>query len=369
MGSLAWRRSAMNGIPADKLKYYRQLAQRGLWEIKDDRIGPFYERAQAEGVELVSNNFSTLGMFRAPHSKCLDNVDIALVGIPLDIGVPNPRPGTRLAPRELRYWSLDRNLAHHVTRICPFDLCSIIDWGDVEFTEDIYNLDADLAEIERVYAGFRGAGVIPLSIGGEHTCTYPVLRALGKEEPLCVIHLDAHCDTSVQFGGCRVSDATLLQNATVDGVIDPEHTIQIGLRGRGMVRSDFSYDAGMRVVLAEEFQSRGVEAIVREARELIGDRRCYLTLDTDVIDCGDMPGTTLPEPFGLTGREVRDFIRGMRGMNLVGADLMELSPVYDPTGKSACLASGLAFELLCVLAETRALHTGRENKTHWAKSE
>jgi len=151
----------------------------------------------------------------------------------------------------------------------------------------------------------------------------------------------------------------------VDGVIDPERTIQIGLRGRGIIRCDFSYETGMRVVLVDEFQSKGVQAIVEEARKVVGDGPCYLTVDTDVFDCSEMPGTTLPEPFGLTGCEVRDFIRGLRGLNIVGADLMELSPTYDPTGKSACLASGIAFELLCLLAEARASRTGIENKTHW----
>ncbi|MEH0020387.1 MAG: arginase family protein [Desulfobacter sp.] len=355
----------MPKIDPEKLERYKKLADKELWDINEEKFNRFYQRAKAEGVELVSNNFNTLGMFRAPHTKVLDGVDIVLAGIPLDIGVPNPRPGTRLAPREVRYWSLDRNMVHYHTKVCPFDICNIIDWGDVEFEKDIYNLDANLAEIEEIYTGFQKAGIAPLSIGGEHTCTYPVMRALGREEPLHVIHLDAHGDTSLNFGGCRVSDATLMQNATVDGVVDPEHTIQIGLRGRGVMRCDFSRDSGMRVVLADEFQEQGAARIVEEARQVVGDGPCYLTIDTDVFDCGQMPGTTLPEPFGLTGREVRDFIRGLRGLNIVGADLMELSPPYDPTGQSACLASGIAFEMLCLLAECRAEHKDGTGITHW----
>lgn len=354
----------MPAIDPKKLERYKELADKDLWDIKDEKFDRFYKRAQAEGVELVNNNYDSLGMFRAPISKDLNGVDIVLAGIPMDIGVPNPRPGTRLAPREVRFWSLDRNMVHHHTKVCPFDICNIVDWGDVEFTNDIYNLDSNIAEIESVYSTFHKAGIAPLTIGGEHTCTYPILKALGQDEPVHLIHLDAHGDTSSNFGGCRVSDASLLQNATVDGVIDPEHTIKIGHRGRGIIRCDFAQETGMRVVMAEEFQERGVQDVLEETRAIIGDGRCYLTIDTDVFDCTQMPGTTLPEPFGLTGREVRDFIRGLRGLNLVGVDLMELSPLYDPTGQSACLASGIAFELLCLLAECRSIHH-QTGMTHW----
>jgi len=130
-------------------------------------------------------------------------------------------------------------------------------------------------------------------------------------------------------------------------------------------RCDFSYDSGMRVVLAEEFQEKPITATVEEALEIVGDGRVYLSIDTDVLDCTCMPGTTLPEPFGLTGREVRDIVRGLRELDIVGADLMELSPQYDPTGMSACLASGIAFELFCLLAETKSRRNGKASPTHW----
>ena len=355
----------MPKISKERLDRYRQLADRGLWDVKDPDFRKFFERAAEEGVEMVSNNYNQLGMFRSPHKKDLEDVDIAMVGVPMDLGVPNPRPGTRLGPKEVRYWSLDRNMVHYATRVCPFDLCSIIDWGDVEFTRDPYSLTSCLEELTELYAQFKENNIIPLTIGGEHTITYAILKALGAEEPLSVIHLDAHGDTSVGFGGTRISDATLFQVATVEGVIDPEKMIQVGMRGRGIVRCDFSYDVGMRVVLADEFQKKGAAVIAQEARNVVGDGPVYLTIDTDVFDCSVMPGTTLPEPFGLTSREVRDFIRGLRGLNLVGADLMELSPPFDPTGQSSCLASGIAFEMLCLLAEARAIHSGTKRKTHW----
>lgn len=355
----------MTNMSKKNLEEYARLADRGLWEVNDERFQSFFTRAQDEGVDLVSNNFSNLGMFRAPHRKEIEGVDLAIVGVPLDLGVPNPRPGTRLAPRDIRYWSLDRNMVHYHTKTVPFDLCSIVDWGDVEFTRDIYNLNACLDQLYEIYSEFQESEVMPFSIGGEHTITYAILKALSKDEPLGLIHLDAHTDTSVNFGGTRVSDASLLQVATVEGFIDPERTVQIGLRGRGVVRSDFSTESGMRMMFIEEFKELGLEKVIEEAREVVGNKPCYLTIDTDVFDCSVMPGTTLPEPFGLSGFEVRDIIRGLRGVQLVGADLVELSPVYDPTGMSSCLASGIAFEMLCLLAEAKAKQNNRDHKTHW----
>ncbi len=355
----------MSGMSKERLEKYRKMADKGLWETDDLDVRAFYARAAAEGVELVSNTVPCLGLFRAPYSKDYAKADIAITGIPMDIGVPNPRPGTRNAPAAVRFWGLDRNMVNYFNNLCPFDICNIVDCGDMEFVDDMYSLKSNIEEIARLYADYRKAGVVPLTIGGEHTCTYGILKGLGGEEPLAVVHLDAHADTSVGFGNSAVSDASLFQNATVGGYIDPEKTVQIGQRGRGLIRSDFSKNSGMRQIMADEVQAKGVAYVVSEIKRVVGDHPCYLTLDTDVIDCGEMPGTTLPEPFGLFGREVRDIIRGMYGMNLVGADIMELSPDYDSTGQSACLAAGLAFEILCLLADSKCRRNGKKNQTHW----
>ncbi len=355
----------MAKICKDRLEKYRKLADKGLWDMEHEGFNRFFSRAREENVELISNNFSTQGMFRAPHRKDLEGVDLAIVGVPLDLGVPNPRPGTRLGPEAVRYWSKDRNVVNYHTEVVPFDLCSIIDWGDVEFERDAYNLNACIDQLIETYCVFKDNNVTTLTIGGEHTITYPILAAFGKDEPLSVIHLDAHGDTAVMFGGAKVSDASIFQLATVEGVIDSERTIQIGMRGRGIIRCEFSEASGMRMIKVEEFKTLGVAAVVEEARKVVGDAPVYLTIDTDVFDCSVMPGTTLPEPFGLSGEEVRDIIRGLRGLNIVGADLMELSPPYDPTGMSACLASGIAFELLCLLAESHSIHSGVQRQTHW----
>lgn len=357
----------MTTINKDKLAQLAKLAEGGLYENADPAFIPFFERVVSEGVETVSNAFNTLGMFRAPHSKNLEGVDIALVGLPCDLGVPNPRPGTRKGPEAVRYWSLDRNMVHYATKICPFEICNVVDFGDIEPLVNPYALENWLATFEQVFLNFKANNVVPLSIGGEHTCTYPVLKGLSNngKEPLALIHLDAHADTATAFQGARVSDATLFQCAAVDGFIDPKKTIQIGLRGRGVPRADFSHKSGMIVLYADDLQEKGVPWVMEQIKQVVGESPAYLSIDTDVFDCSIMPGTTLPEPFGLTGIEVRDIVRGCRRLDVVGADLMELSPVYDPTGMSACLASGIAFEQFCVLAEARVRRTGKENKTHW----
>lgn len=359
----------MKPISKKRLQALAEMGNKSLHGNADPAFAPFFSRIDEEGVETVSNAFSTLGMFRAPHSKELDNVDIALVGLPCDLGVPNPRPGTRKGPEAVRYWSLDRNMVHYASKISPFEICNVVDYGDIEPKENPYNLDSWLDTFTDAYLNFKAKNVVPLSIGGEHTCTYSILKGLSNngQEPVALIHLDAHIDTANNYQGTRISDATLFQCAAVDGFIDTEKTLQIGLRGSGITRSDFSRQSGMTVIYADDVQEKGVPWVLEQIHRVVGDSPVYMSIDTDVFDCSVMPGTTLPEPFGLTSVEVRDIIRGTRSLDVIGADLMELSPPYDPTGMSACLASGIAFEQFCVLAEARARRTGKENKTHWSK--
>lgn len=355
----------MPTIEPERLEKYRRLADKNLWDLKDPKAQALYTRVLKEGLEPVNPDISQVGMWLAPYSKGLDNLDIAIVGVPMDIGVPIPRPGTRLAPMAVREWSLYKDIINFPTGVMPYEICNIADWGDIDFSGEQSSVEAYIEKIFAVYAEFRKSNTVTFSIGGEHTATYPILKALGQNRPLGLIHLDAHGDTCSNFGGTRISDSSQIQLAVTDGVVDPEKSIQIGLRGRGIVRCEFSYETGMRVVLAEEFFEKGLPAIIQEARRVVGDGPCYLTIDTDVLDCSDMPGTTHPEPFGLSGREVRDFIRGLSGLNLVGADIMELNPPGDPTQKSVYLVAGLGFEILCILAESRARQNGIENKTHW----
>jgi agmatinase len=355
-------------ISQKNLERYRELAEEEYLGDADPSVEP-YVRATVDGPVNPTWYYHTPhGMFRAPENRDLDQADIACVGVPMDIGTPNQRPGSRLGPRELRKWSINQGPLNAETGVNPFELARIADWGDVRLSRNPYDLATNVEELTDAYRVFREHDVVPLSIGGEHTLTYPVLRALGETEPLGVIHLDAHPDTRTgSYQGAAVNDGNLFTRAVCDGVIDPERCVQIGLRGRALRVSRFAEKIGMTVIPASEFQERGPEDVVAEALDVVGESPYYLTIDTDVLDPAAMPGTTLPEPFGLTGREVRDVLRGLRGSDVVGADLVELSPTYDPTGKSGCLAAGIAFEELCLLAEARVERTGETRRTEWER--
>jgi len=353
-------------IDSEKLEEYRELAAKDYLGEVDETMRHYVEANVEKEHSPVWYYFSTTGMFRAPHRKDLADVDIACTGVPLDIGTPNQRTGSRLGPRALRKWSMNQGPGNAETDVNPFEVCRVADWGDVPFTRDAYNLESCVEHLYDVYRTFKENDVIPFTVGGEHTLTYPILKALGEDKPLGVIHLDAHPDTRTgSYHGTDVTDANVFTQATVDGVIDPERTIQIGVRGRVLATNQFSHETGMTTIEATEFQERGPKEIAELARDVVGEGPCYLTIDTDVFDPSNMPGTTLPEPFGLTGREVRDFLRHIRGTNLVGADLVELNPNYDPTEKSACLAAGIGFEQLCLLAEARVERTDTVQRTRW----
>jgi agmatinase len=355
-----------NDIDPERLERYRELAEQEYIGEVDETMRPYLEAGVENEDSPVWYYFSSNGMFRAPHRKNPEEMDIACLGVPLDIGTPNQRTGSRQGPRALRKWSLNHGPANGETGVNPFEVSRVADYGDVAFTRDAYTLESCLEQLENLYSRFHEAGVIPLSIGGEHTITYPILKALATDEPLGLVHLDAHPDTRTgSYQGTEVTDANLFTQATVDGLIDPQRTIQIGVRGRVLATNQFSHETGMTTVPATEFQERGAAEVAELAREVVGDGPCYLTVDTDVFDPSAMPGTTLPEPFGLTGREVRDLLRGLRGLDFLGADLVELNPMYDQTGQSGCLAAGVAFEEMCLLAEARLERTEEVRRTQW----
>lgn len=349
---------------------YRKLGQRSALQLKNQELGRFFQRAEAEGCKIFSYPFNLQGkewgFFRAPYCQDLDDVDIACVGIPLDSSVPN-FAGARHGPEAVRRWSHLQGPMHHVTRFIPFEHCNIVEYGDVEFTG--FNHSDRLNDIYKTYCRIKDADVLPLSIGGEHTVTYPILRALARDEPLALIHIDAHCDTTGLFSDdpSETHDGNFVTRSVMEGLVDPEKVIQIGIRGAGSWAWEFSEDTGMRIVYAEEVQQRGIQAIIAEAREIVGSRACYLTLDVDAIEPTFMPATTVPEPFGLTPWEVRDLIRGVRGLRIVGADIVEICPPRDSQEISANLGAALAFELLCVLSEARVARSGLERRTHWRR--
>lgn len=353
----------MKKVSISKLAKYRQLARQGILDVKNDDVRAFLQRAAKEGYDVFGDGYSPYNtFFRAPFAADTSDLDIAMVGVPLDMTAPF-FSGTRHGPDELRKWTRSYTPIHNLWMTCPFDLCNIGDIGDIPF--EGYSISKRVGQIREVFEDLVQKGINTLTAGGEHTMTLPILQAVGKREPLSVVHLDAHADSTGNFGGDEFNDGVIFRRAAEEGLIDPERTVQIGIRGRGTYLWDFSHDSGMRVITAEEFQDRGTEDVMKEVRGIIGTDPTYLSVDSDSIDAAYMPGTTLPEPFGLTGREIRDIIRGLRGADIVGADLAEINPLRDPSGISANLGAALMLEMLCVIAEARIIRGSEKRKTHW----
>jgi len=352
----------MDGASKEHPTTYRALDRDSL-DLRDQRISAFLRRAVQEGYRLGAEGFlQHPGFFQAPHRRDLTDVDIAIMGVPLDLG-SLPRVGARHGPEAARKWSHLYGLVHPETGIIPFEMCSIIDYGDVLWSG--YSLAERIQDIQRTYSELAEHDVVPLSVGGEHTISYPILAAIAGTGPVGLVHVDAHCDTMGAWGGELANDTSVFRRATLEGAIDPERTIQIGIRGPWSFLWDFSRESGMCVITADEVFERGVPAIVAKVRDVVGASPAYLSIDTDGLDSACLPGTTLPEPFGLTGRQVRDLVRGLRGLDIIGADITELCPPHDVGEMSANLVAALLFEMLCVLVEARVARTGRMRKTHW----
>ncbi|MGI9286774.1 MAG: arginase family protein [Pseudomonadales bacterium] len=355
-----------NKMSPERLARYRALSTDNVLGISDEKISAYIERIVDEGYSLEADFFVFLrhhGFFQAPHTQGLNDVDIACVGVPMDQSTPM-RGGTRLGPQAARKWSHIHGPVHEQWKTMPYDLCNIIEYGDIAFSGT--GGETRCGDIYKVYKQFYERGIVPLSCGGEHTMTRPITIALGEDEPMGLVHIDAHADTGGTPAGMdSYNDNSVFREAVLAGAIDPERTIQIGIRGRAHIVWDFSHKTGMRVVSADEVHSNGIAAVVEEMQRIIGDGPVYLSIDTDGIDCIHMPGTTLPEPFGVTPLDVRSVIRGMRGMDIRGADIAELNPSGDPTEQSANIVAGLMFEMLCVLAEAKAERNGKPRMTHW----
>jgi guanidinopropionase len=282
-----------------------------------------------------------------------EEVDIGLVGVPFDSATTN-RTGARHGPREIRNQSSLVRRVHHVSGISPYDLVRVGDCGDAPINP--LDITESLQSIEAFFADVRTAGAAPLTAGGDHLITLPILRSLAKEEPLGLIHFDAHSDTYDSFFGNRFNHGTPFRRAVEEGLLDPKRMIQIGLRGAisDAGNYDFAKEAGIRLLFIEELAGRGPQEVMAEARALVGDRPVYVSFDIDVLDPAFAPGTGTPEIGGATTREAQSMVRLLGGLHIVGADLVEVSPPLDPTGLTALTGATLLYELLCVLADSVA---------------
>ena len=294
---------------------------------------------------------------RLPVVTDFSKLDIALVGVPFDGGTTN-RAGARHGPREVRSQSSLMRRVHHVTSTAPYELVRVGDAGDSPINP--IDLKDALAKIEGFFAEIRAAGALPITAGGDHLITLPILRALGKGRPLGLIHFDAHSDTNDRyFGDNPYTHGTPFRRAVEEGGLDPKRVTQIGIRGSIYDPSDYDFakSTGIRIIFIEELLARGPADVMGEARERAGDRPTYVSFDIDVLDPSMAPGTGTPEIGGVFTRDAQAMVRALAGVDIVGADVVEVSPPFDVGGMTALAGATMMFELLCVMASNLA--TGR----------
>lgn len=284
----------------------------------------------------------------------IQEVGIGIVGVPWDGGTTN-RPGARHRPRQLRDYSTMIRAMNQATGIKPFSLVNCADLGDCPVNP------ADTADtMNRVtlfFSQLKQNNVVPMSAGGDHMVSLPVLRALAVDGPLGMVHFDAHTDLfDDYFNGCKYTHGTPFRRAIEEGLLDPKRVIQIGIRGTTYDGEDVEWGRaqGVRIVMIEELMDRGINVIMQEARAVVGDQPTYDSFDIDGIDPSFAPGTGTPEIGGFTAFEAQKMVRQLQGLNLVGADLVEVSPPFDPLGGTAWTGASIMFELLCVLADSLA---------------
>lgn len=288
-------------------------------------------------------------MMRLPVQTTAQGLDAAFIGIPMDIGTSN-RPGTRLGPRQIRDESRMLRPYNMATGAAPFDHLQVADIGDVPI--NTFDLKKSVDIIAAHYREVLAHGTIPLTLGGDHTLSWPILRAIKERHgPVALIHIDAHADINDHMFGETVAHGCPFRRAYEEGCLINGKVFQIGLRGTGYGPDDFDWarDKGWTVVQAEACWHKSLSPLMAEIRARIGDVPCYLTYDIDSLDPAFAPGTGTVEPGGLTTIQALEIIRGCAGLNLVGCDLVEVSPPYDPSGNTALIGANLLYEMLCVL--------------------
>ena len=296
--------------------------------------------------------FADIATFmRVPRHDIDPRIDIGLIGVPFDLGL-NFRSGPRDAPEAVRSASRLIRLVHPVSGVKPYDLYAVADLGDAPVNPMSKDLSLEL--IQGFYEKVRGAGIRPISVGGDHTVPLPILRALAKDGPVGLLQIDAHADILDELCGDRVNHATVMRRGHEEGLIDAGRMVQIGLRGSRFGDDDIKYgqDAGYRCITIDEYEEMGRAAAIAEILHVLSDGPVYITLDIDGLDPSYAPGTPVPEIGGLIPRDVQVMLRALRGCDVVGADICEVAPCYDPTGITSVTAANMMFEMLCLVAES-----------------
>ncbi|KAM7411306.1 hypothetical protein PAMA_021346 [Pampus argenteus] len=306
-------------------------------------------------AEFVARVSGIPTMAKLPYQETADGLDAAFIGVPIDTGTSN-RPGARFGPRQIRVESAMLRAYNSGTRAAPYESLMVADIGDVNV--NVYDLKDTCKRIREAYRKILATGCIPLTMGGDHTIAYPILQAVAeKYGPVGLIHVDAHADTSDVVLGEKIGHGTPFRRCVDEGLLDCKRVVQIGLRGSGYSADSYEWSRaqGFRVVQVEECWFKSLAPLMAEVRSQMGSGPVYLSFDIDALDPGFAPGTGTPEIAGLTPIQGVEIIRGCRGLNLVGCDLVEVSPAYDTTGNTALTGANLLFEMLCVLPKIKYL--------------
>jgi guanidinobutyrase len=286
---------------------------------------------------------------RLPEVKSAADLDVGFIGIPMDIGT-SWRSGTRMGPKQLREQSAMIRPYNIQTGAAPFDALYCADLGDVPI--NTFSLSDTIRLITDTYDAHLKNDFIPMGLGGDHTMTLPILRSIAKKHgPVALVHVDAHADVNDEMFGERETHGTVFRRAYEEGLIVADKVHQIGLRGTGYTADDFTEAAGwgFNQYIAPTLWHKSLSPLANDIREQIGDTPTYITYDIDSLDPSFAPGTGTPEIGGLTTMQAMELIRGLRGLNIVGCDLVEVSPPYDPSGNTALTGANLMFELLSIL--------------------
>lgn len=321
--------------------HFREIADRLF--TGDQRKWPFAGVSTFLDAPFHQDGAAILG-----HGDILTGLDVALIGVPMDLGVTN-RAGARLGPKAVR--SVERiGPYNRVHRLAPSGDLAIADVGDVPM-RNRYSLDGCHADIQKFYGAVGRSGILPLSVGGDHSISYSILKGLAETHgPMGMVQIDAHCDTAGIYEGAKFHHGGPFRLAVLEGILDPKRTIQIGIRGGADYLWEFSYDSGMTVIHADEIAGIGISGVIARALEVVGQGPTYVSFDVDSLDPAYTPGTGTPEVGGIEPREALAMLRGLSGINIVGGDVVEVAPSYDPTTNTAQVGAQMLFELLCLAA-------------------
>lgn len=289
-----------------------------------------------------------------PEHARFKEVDVGLIGVPWDSGTTN-RPGPRHGPRQLRDASTMIRAEHAVNGVRPFEAMKCADLGDVG--PNPADIEDSMARITAFYKNVCNADIIPMTAGGDHLTSLPVLRAVAQDQSVGMVHFDSHTDLfHSYFGGQMYTHGTPFRRAVEEGLLDPKRVVQIGLRGTMYDKEDrdFAKAEGIRLILIEEFFARGVEDVMAEAREIVGSGPTYVSYDIDFVDPTFAPGTGTPEVGGPNSFQALQVCRELAGLDIVGADMVEVSPPFDTSGTTAFLGVSIMFELMCIMAQQSA---------------